>query len=316
MTLETSRGGSYPRRRGSPPPMSAFRVERPAAGAETFELALDAVRVRIEGLDAARARALGERYGPWSAPVGEAPRGTVRVRLGLEDAEYFIEPPPSPEFNPVWLEPEGPHRIRYAGYKAAGWFDTLGGDGRLLLSRGTYEPDLASIENFVRVAVAWRAAELGGALVHAASATWRGRAYLFFGESGAGKSTLAAANRRGRIVSDDLTLVLPAAAGSGLDVVGSPFRGTWEGGEPVVGRTPLAAGFRLVKAEIARVVSAPRVLVLGQLVGNLTFVAEAFDRRPDLFASVERAFATVPLAHLHFTKDESYWDAIASAGWA
>ena len=58
------------------------------------------------------------------------------------------------------------------------------------------------------------------------------------------------------------------------------------------------------------------MLVLGQLVGNLTFVAEAFDRRPDLFASVERAFATTPLAHLHFTRDDSYWDAIAAAGWA
>jgi hypothetical protein len=296
--------------------MSAFETERPAAGAETFDLALDAVRVRIEGLDAARAQALRARYGAWSSTGDGSPREAVRVRLGLEPADYFIEPPESPEFNPVWLEPEGPHRIRYAGYKAAGWFDTLGGDGRLLLSRGTYEPDLASIENFVRVAVAWRAAELGGALVHAASAVWRDRAYLFFGESGAGKSTLAAANRRGRIVSDDLTLVLPNAGGTGLDVVGSPFRGTYEGGEPVVGRTPLAAGFRLVKAEIARVVAAPRVVLLGQLVGNLTVVAEAFDRRPDLFASVERAFSNVPLAHLHFTKDESYWDAIASAGWS
>jgi hypothetical protein len=58
---------------------------------------------------------------------------------------------------------------------------------------------------------------------------------------------------------------------------------------------------------------APRVIVLGQLVANLTFVAEAFGARPDLFASIEAAFASVPLMHLHFRKDDSYWDAIDAA---
>jgi len=140
-----------------------------------------------------------------------------------------------------------------------------------------------------------------------------GKAYLFYGESGAGKSTLSDVNRRGIVVSDDLSLVLPRAAG-GLDLVGSPFRGTYDAGEPVVGRFPLAAGFRIVKAGSAVVRPAPRVIAFGQLVGNLTFVAEAFRERPDLFASIEAAFAGVPLHHLHFRKDDSYWDAIDAAG--
>jgi hypothetical protein len=58
----------------------------------------------------------------------------------------------------------------------------------------------------------------------------------------------------------------------------------------------------------------PRPIAFGQLVGNLTFVAEAFSKRPDLFARVERAFAQVPLHHLEFRKDDSYWDAIGAAG--
>ena len=61
-----------------------------------------------------------------------------------------------------------------------------------------------------RAAVAWQAACRGGALVHGASAVRRDRAYLFYGESGAGKSTLSACNRRATVVSDDLSLVLPA----------------------------------------------------------------------------------------------------------
>jgi len=120
-------------------------------------------------------------------------------------------------------------------------------------------------------------------------------------------------NRRAVIVSDDLSLLLPREGG-GLDLVGSPFRGTYEGGAPVLGRFPLAAAFRIVKAPEAEVTPAPRAVVFGQLVGNLTFVAEAFGPRPDLFASVERAFTSVPLFHLAFRKDDSYWDAIDAAG--
>jgi len=115
-----------------------------------------------------------------------------------------------------------------------------------------------------------------------------------------------------RIVSDDLSLVLPRDGA--LDLVGSPFRGTYEGGEPVVGSFPLAAGFRLVQAEEAEVRPVPRVRGFAELVGNLPFVAEAYHRDPALLESVERAFARVPLAHLHFRPDDSYWDAIARAG--
>ena len=313
--MSRSRGGTYPMRRGTPPPIGYFAAARPAAGAETFGLGLDTVRIRLEGLDAARAEELRARYGPFSCNLAPEP-GVLRVRVALDDREYFIDPPTSAEFNPVWLEPEGVRRIRFAGYRAAGWFDTVADEGELLLARGTYEPEVHAVENFLRVVVAWRAAEAGGALVHGASLIWGGRAYLFFGESGAGKSTLAAANRRGTVVSDDLTLVLPSVGREGLDVVGSPFCGTYEAGQPVLGRYPLAAGFRLVKADRARVVPVARLVVFGQLVGNLTFVAEAFERRADRFAAVERAFAAVPLAHLHFTPDETYWDAIAAAGLA
>jgi hypothetical protein len=178
------------------------------------------------------------------------------------------------------------------GYKVAGWFDLRADTGGLLLAKGDYEPDLRSFENYVRAAVAWKASALGGALVHAASAVRNGRAYLFYGESGAGKSTLAASTRRATIVSDDLSLVLPGE--HGLVLVGSPFRGTYEGGDPVQGAFPLAAGFRLVQSDSVEVRTVPRLRALSELVGNLPFVAEAFAKRADLFAQVETAFAPTP----------------------
>ena len=309
----SSKGGrSYPVRRGTPPPFEFFAEPRPPAGPSRCGLTFGAIRIEIDGLDDELAAALSERYGPYADGAASREDATLRIGFTRDARDYFIEPPAAPEFNPVWIACDG-SRIRYLGHRLAGWFDTVKRRGKIVLARGAFEPELRALENYVRCAVAWCAVEQGGALVHAASLVRHGKAYLFYGESGAGKSTLAAADTRGTVVSDDLSLVLPRPEG-GLDLVGSPFRGTYEGGAPVVGRFPLAAGFRLVKAARAEVRPVQRTLALGQLVGNLTFVAEAFRERPDLFASVEAAFAGVPLLHLHFVKDDSYWDAIEAAG--
>ena len=304
-----SRGGTYPVRHGVPLPLEEIDRPRPAAGPERFRLRLGPLVIDLHGLDARRAGELRARYGPYaSEPEGSLP-GSLEVSVRLEERAYFLEPPARPEFNPVFLDyAEG--RVRYLGYKVAGWFDTLGGRGVLVLSQGTYEPDLRAFENYIRAAVAWQAARRGGALVHAASAVLAGRAYLFYGQSGAGKSTLAACNRRGTVVSDDLSLVLPGEDGR-PELVGSPFRGTYEEGAPVVGRFPVAAGFRLVQDREAAVKAVPRSRALAELVGNLTFVAELYARAPELWEALERTFREVPLAHLHFRKDDSYWDAIA-----
>jgi len=308
----TAKGGTFPSRRGEPLPMAYFDSARPAAGTRSVGIALDALRLRLTGLDDALADALVARYGPYVEAPPAADAAALVVRFAREERGYYIEPPSDAEFNPVWLACDG-SRIRFLGYRLAGWFDVGDVRGEILLAKGEYEPELRALENYIRCAVAWRAAARGGALVHAASVVRNGKAYLFYGESGAGKSTLSAVSTRGRVVSDDLSLVVPRPGG-GLDLVGSPFRGTYEEGEPVVGRFPLAAGFRIVKGERAEVRPVPRALAFGQLVGNLTFVAEAFRERPDLFASVEAAFAGVPLFHLHFRKDDSYWDAIDAAG--
>ena len=272
---------------------------------------LDGLSMSLEGLDHGFAERLIDRYSPY-ARSGTVNDDALRVGVGIEEREYFIDPPEIPEVNPVLLACDGA-RIRYLGYRLAGWFDTVGGKGEILLASGKFEPDLRAVENYVRAAVAWQAATCGGALVHAASAVWRDNGYLFYGPSGAGKSTLSACNTRAQVLSDDLSLILPRKDG-GLDVVGSPFRGTYTGGPPVVGRFPLVAGFRIVKATSAEVRSVARVRAFAELVANLPFVADAFPVRPDLFERFERTFAPLPLHHLHFRKDDTYWDAIQAAG--
>ena len=266
----------------------------------------------LGGLDAPLEEALRARYTPYTSAASAAQPDDLQVTLRLDEDDYFIDPPATPEENPVLLACDG-MRVRYLGYRLAGWFDTRGGRGEMILAAGGYEPPLRSIENYVRSAVAWQAAERGGALVHSASAVWNGKGYLFYGPSGAGKSTLSACNRRAAILSDDLSLVLPRAGG-GLDVAGSPFRGTYTGGPPVQGRFPLTAGFRIVQAPRAEVREVAHVRVLAELIANLPFVDDSFLQRPDLFERFERTFASLTLRHLDFRKDESYWDAIAAAG--
>jgi hypothetical protein len=292
--------------------MEYFTARRPQAGPRRMALKLGPLEVEVCGLDDALFEMLFERYAPFSTRAATGP-DALRVRLGTNDVEYFLDPPTEVEFVQVRIACDH-DRVRYMSYQAAGWFDVHGGTGELLLARGRWEPLLRTFENFVRAAVAWQAVGCGGALVHAASAAWRDKGYLFYGESGAGKSTLSACNRRGRVLSDDLSLVLPAAQGT-LDVVGSPFRGTYEGGPPVQGRFPLAAGFRLIQAPRAEVRPVGRTRALAELVGNLPFVAEAFSTRDDLFRRTLESFASLPLAHLHFAKDDTYWDAIDAAGY-
>lgn len=295
-----------------PLPISRVPDAGVPAGPESFGLALDAVRIRLDGLDDDLRDRLEARFGPYAADLSGNGDDVLRVDVGVEDRDYFIDPPGRPEANPVLVAVD-PDAVRYLGYRVAGWFRPDGGTGVLRLSRGTYEPAERAIENYLRCVVAWRAQVLGGAFVHAASIVLHGAGYLFFGHSGAGKSTLAACNRRGRVVSDDLSLVLPSADGA-LDLIGTPFRGTYEDGDPVTGRYPLRAGFRLVQAKAARVSEVPRAVAFSGLVANLPFVVDALDARPEVLERVRAAFGRVPLHHLEFRRDDDFWDAIGEAG--
>ena len=292
-----------------PPPREHFHEDYEPAGEATRTLDIGGVTLRLRGIPEEVLPALAERYDKFFVEDAEA---ELEVELCRVPLDYYIDPPEKSEFNPVHLVCDG-NEVRFISYRLAGWFETTGGRGRVLLARGDIEPIDRALENYIRVAVAWRAAERGGALIHAASAVWDGRGYLFYGESGAGKSTLSASNRRATILSDDLSLVLPNESGQ-LELRGTPFRGTYEEGERVVGNFPLVAGFRLVQAAEPEVREVPRLRALSELVGNLPFVAEGFGTRPDLFATMQASFADIPLRHLHFSKDDRYWDAIRDAG--
>jgi hypothetical protein len=269
-------------------------------------------RILLVGLDGSLADLLLRRYAPF-AGVAQGEAEGMTIRFSREPRENFIEPPERAERNPVLFDGDG-RRFRYLGYRVAGCFDLDAATGCILLAEDDYEPADRAIENFLLAVAAWVARHAGGGLVHAAGAAREGRGYIFYGASGAGKSTLAEATaRRGIAVSDDLSLVMPGRDGA-LELVGNPFRRHLRIAPVADQGVPLAAGFRLIQGAPVRVERVPRVMAFAGLVANLPFVSDLLPRRPEFLAAIERDFAALPLAWLHFARDDSFWDAIAEAG--
>lgn len=319
--------GAARRRTGRPPDQGFFDAHPPAPlGPLSAALDLPDLTVAFEGMHKEWHAAFLAHFG-----VHAADRTTTRGGAILAFAAstggpaHFIEPPEAhvAEINPVFIEidPDPAHSahwiVRACTYRVAARFPTAGGSGTMVFASGRFEPRERAVENLLRVAVAWLAVTRGGLLLHAASIVRDGAAWLFFGPSGSGKSTLASRSRRGRVVSDDLTLLLPAPDGT-MDCVGSPFRGTYSGGEPVTGRFTVAGTFRILKAapaQPAALIDLPRVRLMADAVANLPFVVDQLPRRDGLMGDVERALARLRIRALRFRKDDdSHWEAIEAAG--
>jgi hypothetical protein len=177
------------------------------------------------------------------------------------------------------------------------------------LGSGDLDPAARAMENFLRSSVAWLALEAGGFFLHGAGIERGGLGYLFYGPSGAGKSTLAAMNDEGRVMSDDLTLIL--RRDDDLVACGGPFRGTYRRGEPVVGVFPVAGFYRLRQGD--RTFVAPDDGgCFADLVGNLPFVVDQLPRQPGLMDAIRAAAHGARFRYLHFRKDAPFWPAIDS----
>lgn len=288
-------------------PLEAFSAFRAAAGPVTLRMDLQGLSVALEGLPEDLALAMRAAYGPYLED-GDAAPPSLRIEVLAADLDYFIEP----RFHKEWevykvLTEHDGAVFRLTSYRFAGWYDVGRGRGQVALSRGDLDPAPRAMENFLRSAYAWLAIDRGGFLLHGASIVRDGRCHVFYGPSGAGKSTLSAMSRSGRVLSDDLTPLLKTPAG--LDAVGSPFRGTYRVGEPVVGRFPIAGFYRLRK-DADTFVRRGDAACFADLLGNLPWVVDQLPRHPALVDRVHAAVTGVPFSYLHFTKDADFWPAI------
>jgi hypothetical protein len=315
------------RAQGDPPPASFFQDAAAGGrpGSRRAALSLPGLCVGFDGMDDAWHAAFLSWFGGHAADLVPGMPCTLLLQAARSSTDHFIPPPPPGRIaiNPVFVQTDddpghAPHRlVRACTYGLAASFSSRGGPGQAVFARTDFEPRERAVENLLRVAVAWLAAARGGLLMHAASIERDGRAFLFFGASGAGKSTLASLSRRGRVISDDLTLVLPGPDGV-LEAIGSPFRGTYRGGPPVHGRFPVAAALKLRKGPEegpCRVEPLSPVTAMAGAVANLPFVVDQLAAAPAIFSLVEAALKSIPIHLLSFhRRDDSFWDAIEAAG--
>jgi hypothetical protein len=266
---------------------------------------------RFEGLDEKLREALLARYGVFvTEPEGED-RFHVRVLDGRE--EHFVSPESESTGggrHPLSLGWEG-EMLLVRSYGFAGWLSFADQKGEIALSKGEFEKGPWSVENFLRVCTAWRAAFEGGALLHAACLIRGQGAYIFMGASGSGKSTLASRSTQERVLSDDLTLVRKGP--QGFRVEGTPFRGTYQGGEPVKGRFPIAGIYRIFKADRNSIEPCPRRNAVADLLAACPFVVDQLDRYPEILSHLRTLDLTHPLAYLHFTLQGDFWNILPRA---
>lgn len=281
-------------------------------GGQAVGLDIAGIRVRLEGLDEPQARWFAGRYGVFAADGG---RGDASVVLALRrdpgDGHLQLDTSSGPEFYRLVLQPEQ-ERWRAWSYRFAGWFDADRGDGLLALCDAEGRGFESSIENFLRVVYATLALGRGGFLFHAAGIVRWGRAHLLFGPSGSGKTTSCRNALDGRVLSDDLILVLPSTEGKGGPprAVSIPFRGHQAELPRRQMSFPVAGFYRLVKDDRVFAERLATARAVAEVIASLPFVTDRPENGTAIVDAVGAALAATPAYRLHLRKDPSYWEAI------
>jgi len=167
-------------------------------------------------------------------------------------------------------------------------------------------------ENYLRVLVAYRLLEEGGAMLHSAGVTDGTSAWLLLGPSGAGKTTSSrlCLARGGTVLSDDLNAVR-LENGARPRLTWLPFAGDLGGqagaqaGYPLA---PLAAVLRLKQGTENRLRPLSPATALAGLVAAAPFVNHDPWRRELLLSALERLARSVPAYELVFSLDGGLWD--------
>jgi hypothetical protein len=290
-------------------------------GARSLALDLPGGPYTLSGLSPAQEAGARSAFGAFCA-ASEGPAaggGTgVAVRVFTAPAEDFL-PVDTRGWEYALDSDHQPAAVRLAGLSLLGRIDwNARGEpfsGALWTSEeGERFPGIC--ENFLRVLLAYRVLDLGGAVLHSAGVVDRGRAFLFLGRSGAGKTTAAslslAAGRE--VLSDDLNAVLPTdETGGGYVAARLPFAGDLGRAAAGAGTFPLAGLLRLRKADPADSADPSRPAetlaplspgrALATLLACSPFVNADPCRREALLAALDRLTRAVPERELIFRLD-------------
>jgi len=275
----------------------------------TLALSIAGIRFRFSGLPATLDAALRSRFDLFVVPDEPEAANDLDVELSASPVRQYLPYPH--EGGPIEYQVESETlggRLHAWSYSFSGCFDIEGNRGELELCLTDFEPPHRSVENFLRVALAWKAMNHGGFLLHASGVVVGGRAYLFFGPSGSGKTTITRLSEGSLVLNDDCILLMRTSGP--FRASGVPFKGAEDAGAQNSGSFPIAGLFRLVKAPTPSCERLPPARAASELLSSIPFVTdrkEGFDR---VFNAVEEVLRSAPVYSLRFRLSPDFWSCI------
>lgn len=275
----------------------------------TVTLEIAGTRVALVGLPAAVAQAVHARCRLFVTQPGPDDATDLVVRVCPAVIKGYLDYERQGGSTLYRLETRAhAGRLHVWSYAFAGWFEIDGSAGEINLCDSAIEPPERSIENFLRVAIAWKAAQSGRFLFHASGLVRGGKAYLFFGPSGSGKTTVTRLSPYDVLLNDDCVLV---GLEDGRFVArGVPFKGIEAGGAQDVRAYPIAAIYRLVQARQVRIEPLSAARAVAEIAASVPFVSERPEGLEGVCATIEPLVRQVPVSRLHFRLAPDFWDAI------
>lgn len=165
-----------------------------------------------------------------------------------------------------------------------------------------------SLDTVLRIAHSLALAETGGLLMHAASAVWQGRAFLFAGISGAGKTTMTRlAPTDATVLTDEISYLRQGS--SGYCAHGTPFAGELARAGANIA-APLSAIYLLEKGPANRIEAVEESAAIRALMRHVLFFAQDARLVKLVFESVVYLVSRITVARLIFAPDKRVWNLI------
>jgi len=282
-------------------------------GENGLVLAISGFRIGLRGLDQKTESGVRERFGLFLQQGGSGPVPLdLEVRARPADVRQYLPYPAEDGHRIYRIESrEADGRLHVWSYSFSGVLSLSGPEADIAICRSGFEPSTRSLENFLRVALAWKAAAQGALLLHSSGVVRDGLAYLFFGPSGAGKTTVTRHSREHLILNDDIILIRPAERQ--VLASGVPFKGSDDLGAEHTGAFPVAGLFRLVQADEDLCLPLPLGRAMSELAGAVPFVTDRAEGLMRVFAILEDIARRVPVHTLRFTNSADFWGPVLAA---
>jgi hypothetical protein len=166
-----------------------------------------------------------------------------------------------------------------------------------------------ALDSLLRMYMSWALLPQDGFLLHAASVTRNGKAYIFVGRSGAGKSTVASLSPRGSVLTDEISLIRPA--NGQWHAFGTPFWGEFKADGSNTS-APIAGIFRLIQARENRIEPLRPSELLKTLLPCVLFFSPKLTDHERLLQILFGACQEIAGFNLQFRKSKSFWEVLPS----